>query len=66
MRDGSLWRELKKGEAAAGRIYVARAAIWDDISREMHLRGYRARALGQPHEGRVVFDVEKQDAGDPR
>lgn len=64
--DGSLWRDLQKEEAAAGRIYVARAAIWDDIGREMHLRGYRARALGQPHEGRVVFDVEKQDEGDPR
>lgn len=55
--DESLWRELQETGSGDGAVYVTPEAIWSEVEQAIRARGFRARRLGAPHAGRVIFAV---------
>ncbi len=58
--DETLAEELAENEPQA--LWVARQARWPELQAQIAALGYRARALGAPYQGRVMFRVERSVA----
>ncbi len=56
--DEALWEELKETGLEDGLIYVAKQAAWPEVERVIVEHGYAARTLGEPFEGRIIFEVD--------
>ncbi|MBP6797235.1 MAG: glycosyltransferase family 39 protein [Luteimonas sp.] len=59
--DETLWDEIRETGLEDGLIYVTKQATWPDVERIVSGHGYRARPLGSPHEGRIIFEVLVED-----
>lgn len=55
--DEPLIREVQEAGKEHGLVYVTKQALWPAIEQEIQGYGYRARELGTPHRGRVIFEV---------
>lgn len=60
--DESLWRELQETGSGGSAVYVVPEALWNEVEREIHAHGFRARPLGEPYARRIVFAVGPADA----
>lgn len=58
--DEPLIRELEETGHETGLVYIAKASIWPDLQARVKEAGYVARALGDPYEGRIIFEVHSQ------
>ena len=55
--DETLAQDLAEASGEAGAIYVVKKVAWPALSTRIDALGYRARSLGAPYEGRVLFVV---------
>jgi len=61
--DESLWQELRETGFGGHAVYVTPEMGWNGIEQAIRAHGFRARRLGAPYAGRVVFAVAPDDAG---
>lgn len=55
--DESLLREVEEADHETGLVYVAKQPLWPELEQVIAGYGYRARMLGEPYRGRVIFEV---------
>lgn len=60
--DESLWQELRETGFGGSAVYVTPEALWNDVERAIRAHGFRARRLGAPYAGRVLFAVGPEGA----
>lgn len=56
--DESLAQELAKHEPGA--VWICKQALWPQVQQRFAAQGYRAKALGTPYQGRIIFAVTPQ------
>ena len=59
--DEALWDEIKETGHEVGLIYVTKQAAWAEVERVINAHGYITRALGEPFQGRIIFEVDFDD-----
>ncbi len=55
--DENLAEELAEGGPESGAVWICREEDWPDLQSHIRVLGFRAKALGTPYYGRVIFGV---------
>lgn len=63
--DESLWDELKETGLEEGLVYVTKQDLWPEVERVVREHGFEVRALGEPYQGRMIFEVTHPPSGAP-
>lgn len=61
--DESLWDEIKETGLEDGLVYITKQDLWPDVVRIVREHGFQAHPLGEPYQGRVIFEVTHPAAG---
>ncbi|MFA5591314.1 MAG: glycosyltransferase family 39 protein [Lysobacteraceae bacterium] len=59
--DETLWDEIKETGVEHGLIYVVKQERWAHVQGTVMQHGYVTRPLGEPFQGRIIFEVETGD-----
>jgi hypothetical protein len=61
--DEPLLAEIAESRNEAGMVFVTKEKLWPELERDIDGHGYRARALGMPYRGRIIFSVASRKVG---